>query len=223
MSILKKFSVGTIGAAALAVCALAVAAVPAYAQEGRREPPATLKVDNARAVPVVVFLELGAYDSRIGTVPPHSQSEFRLPVALRDGEKVTFTVHPEGGFDLTTPEGFTVHNGAPITLFVPLGDEGFVTKPPLEVIPNPGFDGPTLTVDNPSGHAVVAFVEKGEFDTRVGMVPARDSKTFALPPHLTDGGRESIDVFVHVEGGTDLASETFDLSPDAHLVVKVPS
>lgn len=218
MSIKKQFTNRMIGAAALAVCALALTAVSTHAQEG---PPAMLRVDNARPVPVVVYLELGAFDTRIGTVPPHDQTDLRLPIQLRDGEKVKFTVHPEGGLDLTTPEGFTVYRGAPITLYVPTGNEGFVANPEVETIPNPGLEGTTLTVDNPTDHGVVAFIEKGPFDTRVGTVPAQDSKTFSLPPYVTEG-RTSIDVFLHVEHGEDLASRTFDLSPDSHLVVKVP-
>lgn len=219
MSSITQFTSRTIAAAALAVGVLAAGTFPAYAQEG---PPAMLNVDNARAVPVVVYLERGAYDTRLGTVPAHTMTDLRLPIQLRDGDKVTFTVHPEGGFDLTTPEGFTVHRGAPITLYVPVGNEGFAVNPPQEVIPNPGVEGTTLTVENPSSHAVVAFIERGDFDTRVGMVPPGETKTFGLAPYLTEG-RSSIDVFLHVERGEDLASTTFDLTPDAHLVVKVPN
>jgi len=215
---MKQFTSRMAVTAALASSALAVATVHARAQEG---PPMMLSVDNARTVPVVVFVELGAYDTRIGTVPAHSQKDLRLPIQFRDGARVMFTVHPEGGLDLTTPDGLVMHRGEPVSLYVPTGNEGFVSKPPLEVIPNPGLEGSTLTVENSSDRAVVAFIERGAFDTRLGMVSAGDSKTFSLPPYLTNE-RRSIDVFLHEEGGEDLASTTFDLTPDAHLVVKVP-
>jgi len=90
-----------------------------------------------------------------------------------------------------------------------------------ETIPNPGIDGPTLTVENPTGHGMVVFLEKGEFDTRLGTVAAHETKTIPVPRSVT-GASSQIAIFAHVEGGVDLSSTTFDLEPDAHLLLKIP-
>lgn len=205
----------------LAVAALGVVAMPAQAQEGAREVPATVAVDNARPVPVVVYLERGPYDQRIGTVPAHTRRSLRLPIELLDGERIGITVHPEGGMDLTTPASLTVHRGRPLDVYVPTNDVGWVPAE-SETIPNPGIEGPTLTVENASAHGVVVFVDKGEFDTRIGSVEAYQTRTLALPKSVT-GGASQIAIFAHVEGGLDLGSTDFELQPNAHLLLKIPS
>lgn len=206
---------------ALAAVALGVVAMPARAQEGAREVPTSVAVDNARAVPVVVYLEKGLYDQRIGTVPAHTRRSLALPIELLDGEKISFTVHPEEGWDLTTPEPLTVHRGRALDVYVPTNDVGWIPAKE-ETIPNPGIEGPTLTVENPSSHAVVVFLDRGEFDTRLTTVGAHQSKTIPVPRSVT-GDSHQIAIFAHIEGGMDLGSTDFDLQPNAHLLLKIPS
>jgi hypothetical protein len=221
MSIMKQLATRTAVVALLVVGVGAAAAAPGSAQEG---PSASddVRVDNARGVPVTVYLEHGAYDTRIGTVPPRSRKDLALPIALRDGDRLYFTVHPEGGADLYTRDGIVVRRGERLALYVPTNDVGFVPPPPRETIANPGLPGATLTVENSSDGPVDAFIERGAFDTRVGTVPAGEERTFAIPEAIARE-RETIDIFLHVEGAAeDLESSRFNLSPDAHLLVKVP-
>lgn len=222
MSTMRQLAGRTAGAWALAMGVCVVGAVHAYAQEGAEESPTTLAVQNARGVPVVVYLERGVFDTRLGTVAPHGEEELPLPPRLADGEKFFVMVHPEGGFDLRTRDALVVRRGEALHLYVPTSNDGFVPPPAPEAIPNPGFEGATLTVENPSDRTVVAFIERGEFDTRIGTVRPGDSRTFELPEALAERAG-SVDVFLHVEGGADLASTTFELAPRAHLLVKVPS
>jgi len=205
--------------AALAAMAWGAVAAPASAQEGAM--PTTLTVDNKRDVPVVVYLEQGVYDSRLGTAPAHRLTRLGLPISLQDGEKIYFTVHPEGGgMDLQTPDGMTVRTGQTLELVVPTNDAGFIAVP-TETVPNPGIKGPTVTVDNAGSRPAVVFIERGEFDRRIGTVAAHEEKTFPVPSTLT-GRDRTVDIFVHVEGGEDLASHEFQLTPDAHLELEVP-
>lgn len=219
MSTMQQWTTRVARLGALVVGAWVAAAAPARAQEGG---PITLSVDNARPVPVVVYLERGAFDRRLGTVPAQRKADLALPIQLMDGDKVQITVHPEGGSDLTTPHPLVVHRGHEMSIYVPTSNEGWVALPPPETIPDPGIEGPTLTVENRSAKPVVAFIEGGVFDTRIGTVPAGVERTFALPDYVAKG-QHSVDVFMHVEGGTDLASQNFDVGPMAHLLVKVPA
>ena len=207
--------------AAMAAMAWGAVAAPASAQEGAT--PSMLRVDNERAVPVVVYLEQGAYDSRLGTVPAHQIKDLHIPIAMQDGDKIFFTIHPEFGMDLQTPDGLRVTRGEMLTLVVPISDVGFVPVPPAETIPAPSIKGPTVTVDNSSSRAAVVFLEHGEFDQRIGTVAPHEEKTLPIPSSLTEqDGRGVVDIFVHQEGGEDLASHRFELAPDAHLEIDVP-
>jgi len=221
MSIMKQLAMRTAAVTMLVVGVGAASAAPGSAQEG---PSAQndVRVDNARGVPVIVYLEHGAYDTRIGTVPARSTKDLALPIALREGDRLFFTVHPQGGTDLYTRDGIVVRRGERLALYVPTNEVGFVPPPPRETIANPGLPGATLTVENSSDRPVDAFIERGPFDARLGTVPAGEERTFAIPESMTRE-RETIDIFLHVEGAAeDLESATFDLAPDAHLLVKVP-
>lgn len=220
MGTMKQLTTKAAGLA-LAAVALGVVAMPARAQEGAREVPTSVAVDNARAVPVVVYLEKGFYDQRIGTVPAHTRRSLRLPIELLDGEKISLTVHPEGGMDLTTPEPLTVHRGQALDVYVPTNDVGWVPAK-QETIPNPGIDGATLTVENASSHKVVVFLEKGEFDTRLATVDAHQTTTLPVPRSIT-GDASQVAIYAHVEGGADRSSTDFELGPNAHLLLKIPA
>ena len=129
-------------------------------------------------------------------------------------------VHPEGGEDLASQD-VTVTRGEDIKIFVPTNDVGYVPPPPREEIANPGKGTTTVTVQNPRAVPVTVFVERGDFDARIGTVPADHEVTLRIPEYLTLD-KPSIQIFVHPERGFDLASQAFDLKPDAHLLVKVP-
>lgn len=206
----------------LRVAALVVGALSGLATRGVAQAKTTVTVDNTRDVPVVVYLERGQFDRRLGMVGARSTGVLPLPGWLENGEKIRFTVHPEGQFDLTTEDQHKVRVGHSIYLFVPRNDVGFVASrtPAPATIPNPGVDAATVTVDNARSHPVVVFLENGDFDTRIGTVGPHSDETFSLPKALTED-RPTVDIFVHVEGGQDLHSETFAIAKRAHLMVKV--
>lgn len=180
----------------------------------------TITVDNARAVPVVVYLERGVFDTRLGTVPAHSEQTLDLPRYAAEEGMVRVFVHPEGGFDLATQDLMLKPDGN-VDIYVPTNEVGYLPPPPPERIPNPGAGTTTVTVRNERAEPVTLFVERGEFDTRIGVTPANESMTFELPEWLAQE-RASVELFVHPERGHDLASQHFELTKGAHLLVKVP-
>lgn len=180
----------------------------------------TITVDNARAVPVVVYLERGVFDTRLGTVAAHSKQTLDLPRYTAEDGAVRVFVHPEGGFDLATQD-LTLKPGGNVDIYVPTNEVGYLPPPPPEMIPNPGPGTTTVTVKNPRAEPVTLFVERGEFDTRIGVTPPNEERTFELPEWLAKD-RASVELFVHPERGRDLASQHFELTDGAHLLVKVP-
>jgi len=207
---------------ALGLASLAALVPPAHVSaQMSKDETATVTVDNTRPVPVVVYMDRGPFDTRLGTVAPHTKATLQLPRYLAEGETVQVFVHPEGGEDLASQD-VTVNKGQNIDVLVPTNDAGYVPPPPPEKIPNPGPGITTVTVQNARNEAVTVFLEQGEFDTRIGTVAPNKEKTLTIPAFLTRD-RPSVEIFVHPEGGLDLASQTFDLKPDAHLLVKVPA
>jgi len=186
----------------------------------RHPSPTTLTVDNARDVPVIVYLERGSFDTRLGTVPAHGRETLNLPRTLEEGEQIQVFVHPEGGIDLASDD-LTVKVGGNLVIFVPTNDVGYVAPPPAPEIPNPGEGTTTVTVQNNRAVPVTVYVERGEFDTRIGTVPANQESTLLVPEWLATE-RPSAEIFVHPEGEADLQSWSLELKPGAHLFVKVP-
>lgn len=182
--------------------------------------PTTLTVDNTRDVPVTVYLERGLFDIRLGRVPAHGREKLMLPQTVEDGEQIQVVVHPEGGSDLASDE-LSVKLGKNMEILVPTNDVGFVPPPPPVKIPNPGEGTTTVTVQNNRSVPVTVFVEHGDFDTRIGTVPANREETLLVPEWLAKE-KPSAEIFVHPEGGADLESWILDLKPGAHLFVKVP-
>ena len=207
---------------ALGFASLAALVPPAHASaQMSKDQTATVTVDNTRKVPVVVYMDHGPFDTRLGTVAPHTKATLQLPPYLADGETVQVFVHPEGGEDLASQD-VTVNKGQNIDILVPTNDEGYIPPPPREQIPNPGPGTTTVTVQNERNEMVTVFLEQGAFDSRIGTVAAHQEKTLMIPADLTRDAPD-VEIFVHPEGGLDLASQTFDLKPDAHLLVKVPA
>lgn len=213
MNTMRKAFVTALGMAAMA-------ALVSPAGASAQEKPATVTVDNTRSVPVIVYLDRGPFDLRIGKVGPHAKATLALPGDLEEGETVQVFVHPEGGQDLASQD-VTIREGQNVDVLVPTNDVGYVPPPPPETIPNPGPGTTTVTVQNPRNAPVTVFVEQGPFDTRIGTVPANQEKTLMIPAYLTRDN-PGVEIFVHPEGGVDLASQYFDLTPGAHLLIKVP-
>lgn len=216
MNAMKQALAASLGVAAFAVL---VAPVQATAQS-TKDKPAILTVDNTRSEPVTVYVDRDEFDIRVGTVPAHQKAKLQLPAYLDDGQEVRVFVHPEGGEDLASQD-VTITRGEDIAILVPTNEVGYVAPPAPEKIANPGPGTTTVTVQNPRAVPVTVFVERGEFDARIGTVPPDREVTLDIPGYLTRDG-STIQIFVHPERGMDLASQAFDLKPDAHLLVKVP-
>lgn len=181
---------------------------------------ATLTVENTRDVPVIAYLQRDVFDIRLGTVAAHSETTLKLPRYLEDGEAIQVFVHPEGEMDLATRD-LTVHPGESLKILVPTNDAGYERVQPPEMIPNPGDGTTTVTVQNDRDRQVTLFLEEGDFDVRIGTIQAHQERTMSLPKfEALDQG--TVELFVHPEGGWDLASQTFELKPDAHLFIEVP-
>lgn len=180
----------------------------------------TLTVDNTRDVPVVVYLERGDFDIRLGTVNAHTTRALDLPGTIEDGEEIQVFVHPEGGVDLATRE-MTVKRGGNLTVLVPANETGYVPPKPHELAVTPDMGKTTLTVENDRNVPVTVFIQEGDFDTRIGTVAAHQEQTLTVPERLTRENPEA-EVFVHPEGQGDLASWFLELKSGSHLFVRVP-
>ena len=80
----------------------------------------------------------------------------------------------------------------------------------------------TVTVQNDRDVPVTVYMEYGQFDRRLGFVPAFQTATLPLPAWAVQG-RESIQLFAHPEGeAEDLATQEFSLQPPGRLGMIVP-
>jgi hypothetical protein len=80
----------------------------------------------------------------------------------------------------------------------------------------------TVTVQNDRKVPVTVYMEYGQFDRRLGTVPARQTGTVPLPAWAVKD-HERIQLFVHPEGELeDLATQEFSLQPPAQLGMIVP-
>lgn len=201
--------------------AFLAAAPPARAQGGDS---VVVEVQNERAVPVTVYLRTGRFDRRLLEVPARATRMVTLPAwALAGRPGVALVVHPEGEADIGT-RSYVVRSGERITLEVPAAGA-------LPLMPGDTMTAPltpeelattTLTVDNPRDRAVTVYAERGQFDVRLGVVPARERATLRLPRSVV-GKDRSVRIFVHPEGGTDLASSLLRIRRGEHLGLRVPA
>ena len=205
-------------ASGVVVAALA-AFSPAAAQDGNAI-PRTVTVFNDRPVPVVVYLDQGEFDTRLGTVPAESTEVLNLPEYLNEDASVDVIVHPEGGEDLSAGP-ITLEVGKKLEVLVPTDEEGYIPPPPAETIPEPAEGTTSVTVENSRDQQVTVFLERGLLDVRVGVVPAHQEETVLIPSSLTENTKE-VDLFLHPEGGQDLVNHVFELKPGEHLVIEVP-
>jgi hypothetical protein len=192
---------------------------PASGQMGQGTAP-TITVTNEGSEPVIMYLERGEFDTRLGTVPAHESETLALPSSLEDGEEIQVFAHPEGGMDLASQD-LIVDRGAELVVLVPDNDVGYMGSPPPMAIPNPGENTTTVTVENARAVPVTIFVERGEFDTRIGTVPPNTEETLTVPDWITREEPEAV-IYAHPEGENDLGTWRFDMSPGAHLFLKVP-
>ncbi len=184
----------------------------------------TVTVQNDRTAPVTVYMEYGQFDRRLGTVPAMQTATLSLPAwAVRGRATVELFAHPEGAtYDLETQEVSLKPPGRIGMLIPPRGGLRSTPKDTMmEVIPPEELADATLTVDNPRSTPVTVFADQGPFDVRLGQVPARSRVTLQFPKSviLPD---ESLVIFVHPEGGFDLASSTLRVRRGEHLGLRVP-
>ena len=213
----------------LAVMALATGAfcTTAHGQTGTRgltaDPTLTVEVQNNRTVPVTVDLEYGAFDHRIGVVPPMQTESLSLPGWIPGQDDVRLFVHPEDGRDLETPS-LTLRPGMTLALLVPA--RGPVPAEPAETmterLTTEELSHTTLTVDNPRSQAVTVYADQGPFDVRLGTVAAHTRETLKLPDSALYAAPD-LQIVVHPEGGWDLASETLTVRRGEHLGLRVPT
>jgi hypothetical protein len=211
---------------------LAALAHAAAAQDGQRltaslatdTPNNSVTVQNDRKVPLTVYMEYGDFDRRLGIVPALRTTSLSLPAwAVRGRDRIQLFVHPEGAVnDLATRE-FSLKPPARIGMLIPAS--GTMAPAPadamMEVIPPEEIADATVTVDNSRGKAVTVFAEQGEFDVRLGEVPAHGRVTLRFPKSVVHPNG-TLQLFVHPEGGIDLSSETLHVRSGEHLGLRVP-
>jgi copper(I)-binding protein len=196
--------------------------VPAQPKAVPADSAVTLTVQNNRDVPVTVFVEQDQLDVRVGMVPALRTVTLALPSwVTEDASDLQVFVHPEGGIDLNA-EVMAVKPGAHLALEVPKGmnppaqpaREMTATLPPSEMAAT------TVTVTNERDVEVAIYLENGDFDIRLGMVPANSTRTLGVPAQYAHG-QQSIDLVVHPERGFDMESQTLDLRKGEHLGLRV--
>jgi hypothetical protein len=184
----------------------------------------SVTVQNDRKVPVTVYLEYGVFDRRLGIVPALHTATLALPSwAVNGRETVQLFVHPDGEAGDLASQTFSLAPPARLALLVPA--HGSITPSATvrmtAVIPPEELSKATLTVDNPRDRMVTVFSEQGQFDVRLGQVPAHGKVTLLFPASVV-GPDNSIQIFVHPDGGFDLSSATMHITRGEHVGLKVP-
>ena len=79
-----------------------------------------------------------------------------------------------------------------------------------------------ITVQNERKVPVTVYLDYGRFDRRLGVVPAQQVKTLAVPGFAVKG-RRTLRLYVHPEGEVnELATQTFTLAPPGRIALLVP-
>jgi hypothetical protein len=215
---------------ALGLGALARAA-PAQVPQPQRLPP-TLTIDtlnavtvqNQRKVPVTVYLEVGAFDRRLGVVQPTDVATLPLPGwVVRGHPRVRLFVHPEGeARDLST-QVFSLRAPVRIAMVVPAwGEMPASVDTMTAVIPPEQLAEATVTVDNARAKAVTVFARQGRFDVRLGRVEAGGRATLRFPKSVILPGN-GIELFVRPDGALDLSSQVLTIRRGQHIGLRVPA
>lgn len=184
----------------------------------------TVTVQNDQKVPATVYLEYGEFDRRLGIVPGLQTKTLPLPTTLvRGRETVQLFAHAEGDADDLATQEFELRPPGRVAMRIPSWDD--MNKAPADtmsaVIPPEELADATITIDNPRAVPVTVFADQGPFDVRLGRVPAKSRVTLRFPKSVVLAD-ESIQVFVHPEGGEDLSSETLQIRNGEHLGLRVP-
>ena len=205
-----------------AVAPASLAQQPASFASNARDNSVT--VQNDRPVPVTVYMEYGAFDRRLGIVPAQTTATLALPAwAVSERQSIQLFVHPDGEAEDLASQDFSLTPPARLGILVPA--QGSMPPTPRRimraVIPSEELADATLTVENPRDRAVTVFAEQGEFDVRLGQVPARSRITLPFPKSVVRSD-QTIQIFVHPDAGADLSSDTMQLRQGQHLGLRVP-
>lgn len=215
-----------------AAVALSTCAFVAQAQAPKLQPlPPSVTIDtmnavtvqNDRKVPVTVYLERGQFDQRLGEVPAQRTAVLPIPGwAVREHLAVKIAAHPEGADEDLETQTISLMAPARLGMVIPAtGDMPTPSDTMSEVIPPEELADATLTVDNPRDEAVTVYAEHGLFDVRLGRVPPHGRVTLPFPKSVVLP-TNTLEIFVHPDGGFDLASEKLTVKPGAHLGLRVP-
>jgi hypothetical protein len=185
----------------------------------------SVTVQNNRAVPVTVYMEYGEFDRRLGIVPAQQTATLALPAwAVSDRQMIQLFVHPEGQVEDLSSQDFSLAPPARLGILVPAsGNMPEVrTRTMRAVIPPEELADATLTVDNPRDRAVTVYAEQGEFDVRLGAVPAHSRLTLPFPRSVV-AADNSVQIFVHPDGGADLSGDVMQVRQGQHLGLRIPA
>ena len=79
-----------------------------------------------------------------------------------------------------------------------------------------------LTVQNERSVPVTVYLETGQFDRRLGVVPAMQTAMLPLPAWAVQG-RARVQLFAHPAGeAADLATRVFTLNPPGRIAMVIP-
>jgi hypothetical protein len=180
----------------------------------------TVTVQNDRGVPVTVFADEGDLDRRLGAVGPDTTVTFRLTMPLvGEPTDVQIVAEPRGEFDLAAD--LSVRPGSHLAVLVPSAADLRPVPPAPMVDPHPDDPNTSVTVRNGRSQEVVVFLEHGEFDTRLGSVPARRTATLRIPRWLTNEG--GVRLVLQPRSGFALITEPRRIPAGHHLGVVVPA
>jgi hypothetical protein len=185
----------------------------------------TVTVQNDRKVPVTLALEYGSFSRELGTVPPLGVTSLPLPEAVVSSRsQVRFVAKPQGQVDNLATERFRLEPPGRLTVEIPAWGATLpqAVDSMTAIVPVDALKTPTVTVDNPLADPVTLIAEQGQFNMKLGEVPAHSQATLRVPDQLV-GPTKSIRLFVRATSGGDLFSQTIRIEQGDHLGIKVPA
>jgi hypothetical protein len=185
----------------------------------------SVTVQNHWKVPVTIYLESGAFDRRLGVVPPLATKTLPLPAwAVNGVSDVRLFAHPADEVEDLATERFRLPPPGRIGMVVRTREEMFAPAPRdtmMEMIPPEEIDEATLTVENSRNVPVTVYAEAGMFDVRLGQVAANQRTTLRFPKSVVSPMR-SVQIFVQPKNGSQLASQSMTVRKGDHLGLRVP-
>ena len=191
---------------------------------GARPESVYVEVQNERDVPVTVYVQYGLFDRRLGEVAAGQSATLAVPEwATRDRATLRLLVYAAGDAADLGSKAFVVQSPGRLALVIPA--RGWTPPAPEDtmtaVLATEEVEATTITVENPRDRAVTVYAEHGQFDVRLGRVPAGGRATLKMPKAVV-GRDRSVRIFVHPDGGTDLASSLLRVKRGEHLGLRVP-